>query len=85
MQFASKKVQTSETIDLGRFSEKITWLIRQIQGHEFDSVNVLRKNEAEIWSCKNRGWQKTEVNFSDANDLLEKIICKLTEVKIKKD
>ena len=80
-----KFFETKKPIDLDLFSEKITWLIRQMPGHEFDAVNIIRKNEAEICMLKNGEWQKAQVNFSDANDLLEKIICKLTEVKIKKN
>lgn len=78
--FASKKIQTSESIDLLIFSEKITCLIRQISDREFDAVNILSKKEAEFLTCESQ----TKINFSDINDLLEKIICKLAEREIKK-
>lgn len=67
-----------ETVDYDLLSEKLTWLVRQIDGSSnIDAINVVGKNRAHFFqSC-----QTTKINFKNVNDLLEKIICQIEKTR----
>lgn len=76
-----------ETVDYDLLSEKLTWIVRQIDGSSnIDAVNVVGRNRAQfIQSFQNEHHEKfcqtTKINFENVNDLLEKIICQIEKTR----
>lgn len=79
--------QKKEVVDYDLFSEKLTWLVRQIEGSgQTDALNILANNRAHFFQTFRTGLHEnqsitTVIEFENVNDLMEKIICQIEKTR----